>query len=162
MAGEDTPVDAKRGRVVLRGRRAVSQYNVSEVPQLIAPGEAARLHKVGAHSTEDVLRRGATARGRRRLARAAGLPLAAIETLARRADLLRLADVGPEHVLLLEAAGVKSVPDLAARDPSALAHALAVGHHQKKLPIPVPSEAQVRVWIRSARELPPILDPGPR
>ena len=134
---------------------------MSEVPQLVAPEEATRLHKVGAHSTEDVLRRGATPRGRKQLARAAGLPVAAIEILARRADLLRLADVGPEHVLLLEAAGIKSVPDLAARDPSSVAHALAAAHHQKKLTIAVPSEAQVRFWIRSAAGLPPVFEESP-
>src|SRR3954468_1870678 len=112
----------------------MSQYNVSEVPRLVAARDAARLHANGVHSTEDVLQKGARADGRRALAKTTGVRLATVETLARRADLLRLSDIGPEHVLLLEAAGVKSVPDLATRDAAALGATLGAAGKAKHLP----------------------------
>jgi predicted flap endonuclease-1-like 5' DNA nuclease len=135
----------------------MSQYAVTEVPQLVAPRDAARLQKAGLHSTEDVLRQGATAGGRKELARRTHIKPSTIERLARRADLLRLADVGPEHVLLLEAVGVKSMSDLAARDPTAVTAAAAAANRARKIVDLMPGQAQFRAWITQAKSLPPII-----
>jgi len=135
----------------------MSQYDVTEVPQIVARGDAEKLHKIGAHNTEDILRQGATPQARKQLAQRAHLPLPTIEKLARRADLLRLPDVGPEHVLLFEAAGVKSVQDLGAREPSALAASLAAVNREKKIVGLMPSKEQIARWVRQARGLPVML-----
>lgn len=135
----------------------MSQYDVSEVPQLVAPRDAARLHKIGAHNTGDVLRQGGTAQGRRALARRSHVELATIDRLARRADLLRLTDIGPEHVLLLESAGVRSIADLASRDPALLAPALEAKNRARKLVDLMPGRAQIARWCAQAKSLPVIL-----
>jgi hypothetical protein len=135
----------------------MSQYAVSEVPQLVDPRDAAKLRKAGALSTDDVLRMGATPQGRKDLAQRAHLKPSTIDRLARRADLLRLADVGPEHVLLFEAVGVKSIPDLAGRDPASLATAAEAKNRAKKIVDLVPSAAQMRAWVAQAKKLPAVL-----
>jgi Domain of unknown function (DUF4332) len=134
-----------------------SQYNVSEVPKLVAVRVAEKLQKIGVHSTQDILDQGATLAGRRALAARARLPVATIDTLARRADLLRLDSIGPEHVLLLEAVGVRSVPDLAQRDPAAVASAITAANKTKKIMTAPPAQAQISGWVTQSKHLPALL-----
>jgi hypothetical protein len=136
------------------GVARASQYNVSEVPLLVAEADARKLHQAGLHSTGDVLAKGATARGRAALARRAGLPRATIDALARRADLLRLDDISPNEVLLLEAAGVKSVTALGKWDARQLSRAVGAANDAKKIAPPAPTDARLRAWIAQARSLP--------
>ena len=135
----------------------MSQYAVAEVPKLVAPRDALRLQKAGLRTTDEILRQGANADARKDLARRAHLKPSTIDKLARRADLLRLADVGPEHVLLLEAVGVRSIPDLATRDPAALTAAAAATNRTQKIVDLLPGQPQFRAWINQAKSLPPIL-----
>src|SRR5204863_6736400 len=101
------------------------------------------------------LRKGATDGGRAALARSAGIPRATLVTLARRSDLLRLDEISPDWVLLLEAAGVKSVADLGGLAPNKLLEAVAAANGpRKKIANPPPTEAIVRRWIEQAKKLP--------
>jgi hypothetical protein len=134
----------------------MSTYAVSEVPKLVDPGDALKLRKAGVASTDDILRLGATAQGRKDLAQRAHLKPSTIDRLARRADLLRLADVGPEHVLLFEAVGVKSIPDLAGRDPAALTAAAEAKNRTRKIVDLMPTAAQMRAWVAQAKKLPAV------
>ena len=135
----------------------MSQYALAEVPKLVDPRDAARLQKAGLSSTGDILRQGATADGRKALAKRTHVKLATIDKLARRSDLLRLPDVGPEHVLLLEATGVKSIADLGTRDPAALTAAATATNKTKKIVDVMPSAAQMRAWVTQAKGLPVVL-----
>ena len=132
-------------------------YNVSEVPKLIKEREARKLHGAGVHSTDDLLHRAAGPAERKQLAKETGLPGARLDQLARCADLLRLSDIGPEFVILLEAAGIKSVPDLAAMDPRALTKKMAALNKSRRIANPTPGEAQVRGWVSQASKLPAVL-----
>jgi hypothetical protein len=132
-----------------------AHYNVSEVPLLVRSRDARKLHAAGVHSTEEILRAGATDGGRAALARSAGLPRATIVTLARRSDLLRLDEISPDWVLLLEAVGIKSVVDLGAREPGKLLAAIAAANGpRKRIANPPPADAVVRRWIDQAKKLP--------
>jgi hypothetical protein len=132
-------------------------YNVSEVPKLIKDREARKLHGAGIHSTDDLLHRAVGPAERKQLAKETGLPGGRLDQLARCADLLRLSDIGPEFVILLETAGIKSVPDLATMDPAALTKKMAALNKSRHIANPPPSEAQVRGWVSQASKLPAVL-----
>jgi hypothetical protein len=132
-------------------------YNVSEVPKLIKEREARKLHGAGIHSTDELLHRAVGPAERKQLAKETGLSGARLDQLARWADLLRLSDIGPEFVILLEAAGIKSVPDLAAMDPPALTRKMATLNKSRHIAKPAPGEALVRNWVGQAGKLPPVL-----
>jgi predicted flap endonuclease-1-like 5' DNA nuclease len=132
-------------------------YNVSEVPKLIKEREARKLHGAGIHSTDDLLQHAVDPAQRKQLAKETGLGAARVDQLARCSDLLRLSDIGPEFVMLLEAAGVKSVPDLAAMDPPALTKKMSAVNKTRHLANPAPNEGQVRNWVNQAGKLPAVL-----
>jgi len=136
---------------------SANPYNVSEVPKLIKEREARKLHSAGIHSTDDLLQHAIDPAQRKQLAKQTGLGAARVEQLARCSDLLRLSDIGPEFVMLLEAAGVKSAPDLAAMDPPALAKKMGALNKARHIANPAPSEAQVRNWVNQAGKLPSVL-----
>ncbi len=138
-------------------RAGANPYNVSEVPKLIKAPEARKLHDAGIHNTDDFLHHAVDAGQRKQLAKETGLGAARVDQLARCADLLRLYDIGPEFVILLEAAGVKSVPDLATMQPPALTKKIAAVNRSRHIANPAPTEAQVRGWVTQAGKLPPVL-----
>ncbi len=152
------PVSLALAALLLAPARAgANPYNVSEIPKLIKDREARRLHGAGIHSTDDLLRHAADAGQRKQLAKQTGLGGARVDQLARCADLLRLSDIGPEFVMLLDAAGVRSVPDLATTDPAALAKKVAAINKSRRIANPAPSAAQVRGWVTQAGKLPAVL-----
>jgi len=135
-----------------------SHYAVNDVPRLITASESEKLHKAGINTTEELLNKAATAKDRKALAKTSGLSSSVLLDMARRADLLRLKGVGPEMVLLLEAAGVKSVAELAKKEPAALTTAMGTANQTKKISEKLPTEPQVGFWIDEAKKLPPVLD----
>jgi hypothetical protein len=145
---------------LLPGDALANPYNVGEVPKLISAREAPKLAGLGIHMTDQLLGRATTAADRRRLAKSTGLRAARVEQLARYADLLRLQNIGPEFVILLEATGVRSVPDLATRDAPALTKKAAALNRTRRIANPAPTEAQVADWISQSINLPAVLVPG--
>ncbi len=143
--------------LIAPAQAGANPYNVSEVPKLIKEREARKLHGAGVHSTDDLLQHAVDPAQRKQLAKQTGLGAARVAELARCSDLLRLSDIGPEFVMLLDAAGVKSVPDLAAMDPPALAKKMSRLNKARHIANPAPSEAQVKNWVRQAGQLPAVL-----
>lgn len=140
------------------GVAAASHYNVADVPTLIGAAEAQKLQKAGVTTTEELLNKAATAKDRKALAKSAGISGDKLTALARRSDLLRIKGVGPEMVLLLEAAGVKTTADLAKQEPAALETATGKANKQKKITEKPPTEPQFQDWIAQAKKLPPVLE----
>ena len=114
---------------------------------------AAKLKGAGVGSTESLLKRGATKKGRQELAAATGIDEARILRFVNHADLMRIRGVGGEYAELLEAAGVDSVPELKARKAANLHEAMARTNMAKELVRQVPSEKQVTGWVGQARTL---------
>jgi predicted RecB family nuclease len=152
------PVLVALASLLLAPARAdANPYNVSEVPKLIKGREASKLHEAGIHSTDDLLHRAVGPADRKQLAKQTGIGAARLEELARCADLLRLSDIGPEFVMLLDAAGIKSVPDLATTDAPALTKKMTALNRKRHIANPAPGEAQVRGWVTQASQLPAVL-----
>jgi predicted flap endonuclease-1-like 5' DNA nuclease len=137
-----------------QGSAFASHYAVGDVPTLIKAADAEKLKKGGVTTTEEMLAKSATAKDRKALAKASGLSAATITTIAKRCDLLRIKGVGPEMVLLLEAAGVKTAADLAKKDPAALTAESDAANKAKKITEKPPTEPQFKDWIDQAKALP--------
>ena len=145
--------------VALAPREArASHYAIGDVPTLISADDAAKLQKAGIATTEDLLQKAAKPKGRQALAKSSGLSAAAVMGLARRCDLLRVKGVGPEMVLLLEAAGVKTTAELAKKEAGALTAAADSANKAKKITEKPPTEPQFADWIDQAKKLSPVLE----
>jgi predicted flap endonuclease-1-like 5' DNA nuclease len=144
--------------VLLPRAALASHYAVADVPRLVTAEEAAKLHKAGVETTEQLLDKAAKAKDRKALAKASGLKPATLLDLARRCDLLRLKGVGSEMVLLLEAAGVKTTAALGKLTAPGLMESITKANQAKKITEKPPTEPQVGDWIGQAQKLPPVLE----
>ncbi len=116
-----------------------------------------KLTKAGVHTTDDLLKAGATPKGRKDLAEKTGISDALILKWVNHVDLYRIKGVGSEYSELLEAAGVDTIPELAQRVAANLAKKIAEINQTKKLVRQLPAEAQVADWIAQAKKLPRII-----
>ena len=109
----------------------------------VGPAYAAKLSGAGVLTTEHLLERGGSESGRKALAEETGQSHDQILEWVNHVDLMRIDGVGSEYADLLEAAGVDSVPELAARNAANLAAALESTNERKSLVRRVPSESVV-------------------
>ncbi len=117
----------------------------------------AKLKALGINTTEALLERAATPKGRRDLAEALGVSEKLVLKWANRADLFRVKGIGEEFSDLLEAAGVDTVPELAQRVPENLHKKLLEVNASKKLVRRPPSLSEVTDWVEQAKQLPRVL-----
>ncbi len=124
----------------------------------IGPTYAAQLEKVGVKTTDDLLKRGATPKGREELEIATGLSHTLILKWVNRVDLYRIKGVGSEYSDLLEIAGVDSPPELAQRNAKNLTDTMAEANAARSLVRRLPTLEMVTDWIDQAKKLPKIVE----
>jgi predicted flap endonuclease-1-like 5' DNA nuclease len=112
-----------------------------------------KLRQAGVKTTESLLQKGSTPKGRQELAKATGFSTKMILNWVNRADLCRVSGIGTQYADLLEAAGVDTVPELAARKPEALLEALAKVNEKKNLVRLLPGLSRVEAWVKQAKSL---------
>jgi len=144
--------------LLAQGAALASHYAVGDIPTLISADDAEKLKKGGVSTTEEMLLKAAKPKDRKALAKASGLPAATIMTIARRCELLRIKGIGPEMVLLLEAAGVKTSAELAKKDAPGLTAAADAANKAKKITDKPPTEPQFQDWIEQAKALPAVVE----
>lgn len=120
----------------------------------IGSAYAAKFHGADVQTTDDLLKKGGTAKGRADLAAATDLSEKQILEWVNRADLYRVNGIGSEYADLLEAAGVDTVPELAQRSAENLAAKLKEVNDEKKKVRALPGASQVADWIEQAKSLP--------
>ncbi len=113
-----------------------------------------KLKEAGVDSPQVLLERGATPKGRKDLAEAAGISEHLILKWVNHVDLYRVKGIGSEYADLLEASGVDTVVELAQRNPENLYTKLVEVNQEKNLVRHVPSQAQVEEWVSQAKQLP--------
>ena len=118
---------------------------------------ADKLAKVGVSTTEELLKVGATPKGRKGLAGKTGIGDALILEWVNHVDLYRIKGVGSEYSDLLEAAGVDTIPELAQRNAGNLILKIEEVNRVKKLVRKLPVESQVADWIEQAKKLPRVI-----
>ena len=128
-----------------------------EMVEGIGPKYAASLRKAGVASTGDLLKKGATPAGRKKIAADSGITGKLVLEWVNHCDLYRITGVGEEYADLLEAAGVDTVVELAKRNPEALHAAMAQTNLKKKLVRQMPGIKQVKGWVAQAKKLPRVI-----
>ena len=124
----------------------------------IGPTYQEKLAGAGITTTEMLLEKGRTAKGRQEVAAAADIDATYILEWLNRLDMDRIKGIGSEYADLLEAAGVDTVPELAQRNADNLYAKLKEINEAKDLVRRLPSAEQVADWVEQAQALPRILE----
>ncbi len=123
----------------------------------VGPAYSQKLKKAGVSTTDALLNKGATPKGRQAIADKSGISGKRILRWVNHADLFRLDGVAGEYAELLEAAGVDTVPELAQRNAENLFQKLVEVNEANKLVRVVPVQTQVEKWVEQAKNLPRIV-----
>ena len=130
--------------------------NIADI-EGIGPVYAEKLAAAGVKTTDALLERGATSKGREELETTTGIGHVLILKWVNRADLYRIKGIGSEYSDLLEVAGVDTVPELAQRNAANLTETLAEANAARSLVRRVPTAAEVTDWIDQAKQLPRVV-----
>ena len=120
----------------------------------IGPVNAGKLKKAGVSSTDNLLKKGGTAAGRKDLAAKSGVSEKLILEWVNHVDLFRIKGVGEEYADLLEEAGVDTVVELAKRKADNLLAKMVEVNDKKNLVNKMPALSQVEDWVAQAKKLP--------
>ena len=118
---------------------------------------AAQLSEIGIATTQALLEKGKTPKGRDEIAQSSGISAKRILEWVNHVDLHRIKGIAGEYADLLEEAGVDTVPELAMRNPENLHQALAETNQEKHLVRQLPSAKQVADWVHQAKSLPRVI-----
>lgn len=124
----------------------------------IGKSHSLKLRKAGIRSTNTLLKKGSTPKERKELAIETGIPEQVILEWVNRADLFRVPGVGSQYSVLLEAAGVDTVRELAQRKASPLFEALQRVNEEKNMVTRLPAPQVVETWVSHAKSLPRLID----
>ena len=119
----------------------------------IGPVYAKKLVEAGIKTTDDLLKAGATAKGREELAKKASVDEKHILEWVNRSDLYRIKGVGRQYSDLLENAGVDTVAELGNRVPENLLAKMLEVNAAKKLVKRPPPLSFVKNWVEQAKKL---------
>ena len=131
-------------------------YKVEKV-EGIGETYAKKLIEVGVKTTDDLLAKGATPKGREQLAEQSGISEKLILKWTNHADLMRIKGVAGQFAELLEAAGVDTVKELKHRVAANLQAKMEEVNAAKNLTNRVPAVKEVEKMIEQAKALDPIL-----
>jgi predicted flap endonuclease-1-like 5' DNA nuclease len=133
---------------------------MANIKMLEGVGEvyAEKLSAAGVSTTDDLLEKGASAKGRAEIAAKSGVTETLILKWVNHCDLYRLDGAGEEYIDLLEASGVDTVPELAQRNADNLYQKLVETNEAKKLTRKLPSQDQVAKWVAQAKTLPRVVN----
>ena len=112
-----------------------------------------KLTKIGIRTTEALLKKGATPKGRKEIEKASGLGHKLILEWVNLADLFRIKGIGEEYSDLLEEAGVDTVVELAQRKADNLYKKVLEVNAAKKLVRRPPSAGMIADWVKQAKKL---------
>ena len=128
-----------------------------EVVEGIGFKYAKDLRAAGVRSTGDLLKKGATPKGREIIASKSGISKTLVLEWVNHVDLFRIKGVGEEYSDLLEEAGVDTVVELAQRNSANLYEAIQSTNVRKRLVRRPPSKKMVTDWINQAKRLPRVI-----
>ena len=115
---------------------------------------ATKLKAAGIATTEALLEKGATTKGRTELEEATGISHKLMLKWVNMSDLFRIKGIGSEYSELLEVSGVDTVPELSHRNAENLLAKMTEVNAEKNLVRTLPTLHHVESWIAQAKELP--------
>lgn len=131
-------------------------YKIDEI-EGIGTVYAEKLQAAGVATTEELLKKAATKKGRESLAEETGISEKLILKWANHADLFRIKGVAGQFAELLEAAGVDTVKELRHRVAANLVAKLEEVNEARNLCNRVPTVTEVQRMIDQAKELEPAI-----
>lgn len=129
-------------------------YKIIEI-EGIGDVYAEKLIAAGIKTTDDLLEKAASPKGRETLAEETGISKKLILKWANHADLFRIKGIAGQFAELLEAAGVDTVKELRHRVPANLYAKLVEVNETKNLCNRVPAESEIARMVEQAKELDP-------
>lgn len=129
-------------------------YKIIEI-EGIGEVYADKLNAAGVKTTEELLEKAATKKGRENLAEETGISEKLILKWANHSDLMRIKGIAGQFAELLEAAGVDTVKELRHRVAANLHAKLVEVNEAKNLCNRVPAESEISRMIEQAKELDP-------
>lgn len=115
---------------------------------------ADKLKAISIASTDALLEKGCTAKGRADIVEKSGIGAKLILRWVNHADLFRIKGVAGQYSELLEATGVDTVVELSKRKADNLYDALVKCNGEKRLVRALPSKDKVTDWVTQAKALP--------
>jgi len=115
------------------------------------------LEEAGISTTEYLLEKGATPKGREEMAKLTKIPASQILKWVNHVDLFRVKGIGAQYAELLEASGVDTVPELAQRKPDNLLQKMVELNEKSKKVRQLPSINRVKEWVEQAKKLPRVV-----
>jgi len=153
----EVPEEVKQALDSLAPEVLTKLNNSPEYVEGIGPVYSQTLKGVGINTLLDLLKHGATPKGRAEIAEKSGISHKLILEWVNHIDLYRIKGVGSEYADLLEEGGVDTVVELATRNPANLHEKLVAVNEEKKLVRRVPVLSQVQEWVGQAKELPRVI-----
>lgn len=127
-------------------------YKIDQI-EGIGPAYAEKLTAAGIKTTEELLAKCASKKGRDAVAEATGISYKLILKWTNHADLFRIDGIAGQFAELLEAAGVDTVKEFRHRVPANLYKKLVEVNAEKKLCKAVPAVSQLEKMIAQAKEM---------
>ena len=131
-------------------------YKIEQI-EGIGAAYAEKLNAAGVKTTEDLLEKCASRKGRLAIAEETGISAKLILKWTNHADLFRINGIAGQFAELLEAAGVDTVKEFRHRVPANLQPKLEAVNAEKNLCNRVPSLPELEKMIAQAKELEPII-----
>lgn len=132
------------------------KYNIIDI-EGVGEAYAEKLQAAGINTVDELLERGASPRGRQKLAEETGISEKIILRWTNHADLFRVKGVGPQFAELLEAAGVDTVKEFRHRKAENLAAKMEEVNESRKLTRRVPTAVELQRMIDDAATLEPVM-----
>ncbi len=125
--------------------------------QGIGPSYAEKLAKAGIRTTGALLKKGASAEGRKEIEAMSGIGNGLILEWVNMADLYRIKGVGSQYSDLLEEAGVDTVVELSKRVAENLYAKMQEVNQARNLVNKMPTQEQIEGWVKQAKKLPRVV-----
>ena len=115
--------------------------------------EATKLRRARVRTTVTFLQIASTRSGRALLTKETGITSPKLLHWAKRAELMKIKNLGKDYADLLEAVGVESVSDLKRRNPESLHEMMNGINKRKKIVDRMPSLKRVTRWIDDSKDI---------
>ena len=115
--------------------------------------EATKLRRARVRTTVTFLQIASTRSGRALLTKETGIISPKLLHWAKRAELMKIKNLGRDYADLLEAVGVESVADLKRRNPESLHEMMHNANQTKKIVDRMPSLKRVTNWIDDSKDI---------
>ncbi|MDA2969721.1 MAG: DUF4332 domain-containing protein [Actinomycetota bacterium] len=115
--------------------------------------EATKLRRARVRTTKTFLQIASTRSGRALLTRETGISSPKLLHWARRAELMKIKNLGRDYADLLEAAGVETVAELRRRNPESLHDLMQRINNKKNIVDRMPSLKRITNWVEDSKDI---------